>query len=165
MELVTPSKQYQISYNHYITELANEERYPFPLDFDYSNFDALLQKLADFAAGYKLPDGYVPSTTLWLVEGHELLGVTNIRHYLNERIQHCGGHIGLGIRPAYRGKGLGKYLMQLSIQYLKQKGVAPIHIHCYRDNLASASCIISNSGVLESEIRVNNHVVQRYIVA
>ncbi|WNO60844.1 GNAT family N-acetyltransferase [Rheinheimera sp. MMS21-TC3] len=164
MQLVSPSKKYQTSYSHYIAELADEERYPFPLDFDYSNFDALLQKLADFAAGNKLPEGYVPSTTLWLVEGHELLGVTNVRHYLNERIQHCGGHIGLGIRPAYRGQGLGKKLMQLSIQYLKQKGVTPIHIHCYKNNHASAHCITSNGGILESELNKDGVIVNRFIV-
>lgn len=165
MMLINPTTKYKESYFEYILELGNEERYPFPLDFEHSDFAALLEKLADFKAGSNLPDGYVPSTTLWLVNDSELLGVTNIRHYLNENIKYCGGHIGLGIRPSYRGKGLGKLLMQQSIQYLKQQGVAPIHIHCYRDNLASASCIISNSGVLESEIRVNNHVVQRYIVA
>ncbi|CAM3799766.1 GNAT family N-acetyltransferase [Rheinheimera salexigens] len=178
MELVTPSIKYQQSYCDYIAELANEERYPFPLDFDFTDFEALLAKLADYAAGKNLPAGYVPSSTLWLVDNDQLLGVTNIRHYLNEQIKHCGGHIGLGIRPSYRGKGLGNLLMRLSIAHLKQKGVTPIHIHCYQDNYASANCIISNGGVLESELVLDEamakqigpvkvqpvKIVQRFIV-
>jgi predicted acetyltransferase len=31
------------------------------------------------AYGINLPDGFVPSTTLLLVEGDQLLGVTNLR--------------------------------------------------------------------------------------
>lgn len=173
MELVTPTKKYQTSYINYIAELADEERYPFPLDFAYADFDALLAKLADFTAGKNLPAGYVPSTTLWLIDNDQLIGVTNIRHYLNDQLKHCGGHIGLGIRPSYRGKGLGNVLMRLSIAHLNHIGVKPIHIHCYQDNHASANCIISNGGVLESELALDEamakklepvKIVQRYIV-
>ena len=164
MKLVKPSLKYHESYCCYILELGNEERYPFPLDFAYDDFDALLGKLENFALGKKLPTGYVPSTTFWLVEKGGILGVTNLRHQLNKQIMFCGGHIGLSIRPSQRGKNLGNKLMNLSIRKLHYMGVDKIHIHCHKSNLKSAKIIINNGGVLDSEINDNGTIVQRYIV-
>jgi hypothetical protein len=36
MDLILPSVEYKDSYIQYIIELGDEERYPFPVDFDYS---------------------------------------------------------------------------------------------------------------------------------
>ncbi|GAA0817893.1 GNAT family N-acetyltransferase [Colwellia asteriadis] len=164
MKLIIPNQQYQKSYNDYIRELGDEERYPFPLDFDHRDFPALLEKNNNFAQGKNIPEHMVPSTTLWLVDSNELVGVTNLRHYLNQQIAHCGGHIGLGIRPSYRGKGLGHLLMKLSIEQLFARGVGTIHIHCYKNNSASARTILSNNGILDSEITEGGQIIQRYLV-
>lgn len=164
MELTLPANQYRDSYIGYIDELGSEERYPFPMDFDYSYFEKMLDKINDFSKGVNLPSGFVQSSTFWLVDSGALVGVTNIRHRLNKEIEHCGGHIGLSIRPSYRGKGLGNKLMHLSIEKLYQLGVDPIHIHCYKDNMSSARAIISNGGQLISELPLENKVVQRYLV-
>ncbi len=164
MELILPTKEYRNSYEAYIEELGDEERYPFPMDFDYSDFEKMLAKISDFSKGENLPSGYVQSSTLWLVDAGNLIGVTNIRHRLNKEIEHCGGHIGLGIRPSYRGKGYGRKLMSLSIAKLNVLGVDSIHIHCYKGNLASAKAITSNGGQLVSELPLESKVVQRYLV-
>lgn len=162
--LMLPSAALEESYRSYIRELGDEERYPFPLDFDHSDFAAMLRKLNDFQQGVNIPEGFVPSTTYWLIINDELIGVTNIRHYLNERIRHASGHIGLGIRPTARGQGFGHLLMQRSIEKAHALGINPVHIHCYNDNLASAQTIIGNGGVLDSEIEDGGKVVQRYLV-
>lgn len=94
LQLVLPDKQYEKSYRDYIHELGDEERYPFPLDFEYADFQKLLRRLEDFRAGINLPEGFVPSTTYWLVQGSDLVGVSNLRHYLNDRIRHAGGTLG-----------------------------------------------------------------------
>ena len=36
------------------------------------------------------------------------VGVSNLRHYLNENLEKDGGHIGTHILPKYRGRGYGK---------------------------------------------------------
>lgn len=159
-----PSVKYLASYRSYIGELGDEERYPFTLDFDHSDFAAMLCRLNDFQQGVNIPEGFVPSTTYWLIHDEALVGVTNIRHFLNERIRHAGGHIGLGIRPSARGQGFGNLLTQLSIEKAQAMGANPVHIHCYKDNLASASAIMRNGGELESEITDGDKVVQRYLV-
>lgn len=166
MKLMLPNSKYELSYNEYIIELADEERYPFPLDFDHSDFQSMLEKLDDFSNGRDIPLGYVAATTYWLVEGGELVGVSNLRHYLNNRIKESGGHIGLGIRPSYRGQGLGAKLLQLTIEKAKERAIKEIHIHCHKNNEASSRMIKSVGAVLESEIHVNggSEVVQRYVL-
>lgn len=164
--LIKPTLRYEASYREYIEELGDEERYPFPLDFDHSDFVALLDRLADFEAGRNLPAGYVASSTFWLVESGELIGVSNLRHSLNEEIGRCGGHIGLGIRPSRRGRGLGAELLSLTIQEAWKRGIEEVHIHCYKENKASAKIIESNGGILHSEIEKGYpaKIVQRFVV-
>ena len=164
MELVAPSEKYQQSYNSYIKELGGEQRYPFTMGLEHQNFEHLLIQLNDFSLGNNLPSGVVQNSTFWLVEQSELIGVTNVRHHLNPRIEYCGGHIGLGIRPSFRGKGLGNLLMKLSIKQLVNLDVNPIHVHCYKNNTASAKAIQNNGGIINSEITESNEVIQRYCV-
>lgn len=138
-ELILPAAAYERSYRAYIEELGDEERYPFPLDFDHADFQSMLRRLDDFAQGVNLPEGFVPSG--------ELVGVSNLRHMWNDRIREIGGHIGLSIAEARR------------------RGIDPIHIHYHKDNLASARMILRNGGVLESEVPEpgSTHVVQRFL--
>ena len=165
MKLISPTIEYQESYIDYIKELGDEERYPFPLDFAYDDFVGLLKKLEGYADGSNVPKNMVPSSTFWLVQNNKIIGVTNLRHYLNKEIEYCGGHIGLGIRPSFRGKGIGNLLMAESIKKLNSRGVNDVHIHCYKDNLASAAMILANGGKLMSEFSEQNKVIQRYIVS
>ena len=74
MQLILPVSEYETSYKKYIEELGDEERYPFLLDFDHSDFSKLLKKLDNFSNGIDLPEGFVPATTYWLVVDSPILG-------------------------------------------------------------------------------------------
>lgn len=162
IELITPTPDYEHSYRAYIQELGAEERYPFPLDFDHDDFPALISRLNGLAAGVGVPEGYVPSSTFWLVDGPDLIGVSNLRHQLNDRLRQHGGHIGLGIRPSYRGRGLGSRLLALTIREALKRGIEQVHVHCHRHNTPSARMIVRNGGVLESEGDYQGQPIQRY---
>ncbi len=164
MQLITPTLALEASYTRYIRELGSEERYPFPLDFNYHDFAAMLAKIDDFEKGINLPKNAVCSSTYWLVEDNEIIGVTNIRHYLNAAIAHCGGHIGLSVLPSRRGDGVGRYLMRLSIDLLIARGVTDIHIHCHADNPRSAATIKACGGKLDSTLCENGQRIQRFRV-
>ncbi|MEX0738965.1 MAG: GNAT family N-acetyltransferase [Pseudohongiella sp.] len=164
VQLILPNSDFERSYREYIEELGAEERYPFPLDFDHIDFAGLLAKLEQFRHGVDLPEGFVPSSTYWLVDEGEILGVSNLRHYLNDRIRHVGGHIGLGIRPSSRGRGLGNELMKLTIEKAIEHGIREIHIHCHKHNEPSAKMVKANGGTLESEVNDGGEIVQRYVV-
>ncbi|WP_060466335.1 GNAT family N-acetyltransferase [Acinetobacter calcoaceticus] len=161
--LVKPHLRFKESYNNYINELADEERYPLTMDFDHTNFDSFLNKLREYENGESLQEGHVANITYWLVEGSEIIGVSNLRPKLNEQIQYCGGHIGLGIRPSKRRNDFGSKLLELTIQEAWKLGLTELHIHCYKSNLASAKVIQANNGRLHSEI-TQDQVVQRYVV-
>ena len=167
LELIHPKIEYERSYSEYIRELMDEERHPFPLDFEYENFPVLLKRLENLSQGIGVPDGFVPSSTFWLVDGSALVGVSNLRHYLNDRLRDHGGHIGLGIRPTSRRRGFGGLLLALTIQEARKKGIADIHVHCHKSNLASARTIVGAGGVLDSETqdRDSAEIIQRYRVA
>lgn len=164
MNLIKPNKKLEASYCSYLTELGNEERYPFTLDLEHENFEELIELLDEYEQGRSLPDKAVANSTLWLVEDEEVVGVTNIRHYLNVHIEKCGGHIGLSIRPSRRGQGLGTKLMRMSVELLKSKGVRTTHIHCYKSNASSARAIIKVGGKLDSELLLDDKVIQRYLI-
>ena len=165
VKLISPNSGFQKSYVSYIEELGGEERYPYPLDLDHSDFDALVRKLELYSKGLHLPDWLVPNTTFWLVEGNEILGCSHLRHCLNAELEKAGGHIGLGIRPSARGGGLGKILLNATIDKAVKMGIEKIHIHCYADNMQSRRMIESIGAVLESAINLDlpQKTVMRYI--
>ena len=71
---------------------------------DFHDFDSYLENL-EIKEGNQ--DGLVPDTTLFCLDKDRniFVGAVNIRHYLNEYLLQCGGHIGDGIRPSERRKG------------------------------------------------------------
>ena len=163
-QLISPSIKHKISYLSYIKELGDEERYPFPLDFDHSDFPAMLDRIEAFEQGVNLPDGYVPSSTYWLVEDQEIIGVSNLRHHMNDQLLKAGGHIGLGIRPSCRGRKLGVKLLKMTLDEAVSKGINEAHVHCYAENSASANMILACGGVLDSVVEDGGHTVQRYVI-
>ncbi len=164
LSLVKPVAEHQQTYFSYIAELGDENRIPFPLDFDHSDFIAWLERVDGISKGIGVPEGYVPSTTFFLMDGDELIGVSNLRHYLSDLIREHGGHIGLGVRPSLRGLGIGNQLMALTIAEARKIGIDEIHIHCLAGNMASASTIRRNGGLLDSETIQEGQQIQRYIV-
>ncbi len=164
-EIILPDMSYRQSYCDYIDELGDEERYPFPLDFEHHDFPAMLARITDFAEGKNLPEGYVPSSTYWLIVQGELAGVSNLRHYLNEGLEQAGGHIGLGVRPSFRGQGWGAWLMLKTIELAHDRGISDVHIHCYADNDASAATIRRCDGKLLGTVNAGKAIVARYLVS
>ena len=162
--VVSPSFAYKRSYNDYIEELGDEERYPMPMDLPHQDFPALVQTLYDYEAGKNLPDGLVPNSTYWLVTGQKLVGVSSIRHYLNDSLTVAGGHFGIGIRPSYRNKKLGILLLRESVKLARHLGIGNIHIHCYTNNKSSVKMIEACNGQLDSEIILNGKSVSRYLI-
>src|SRR5258705_3907382 len=88
------------------TMLGREIR-EFGLDWqDPDRFEAYAGHLRDQARedAPRRP-GYVPSTTLWWVDGDEYLGRLAIRHRLTPRLTDLGGHIGYDVKPSAPRRG------------------------------------------------------------
>ena len=94
-----------------------------------------------------------------------MVGAVNIRHYLNESLLLNGGHIGDGVRPSERRKGIATKMIGLALRECRQLGIDKVLMVCDRDNIGSAKSIMNNGGILENEIEVDGVIEQRYWIA
>ncbi len=164
---ITPDKTYEDSFKNYIKELGSEERYPYPLDIPADDFEKYVETLHNYSQGKDLPDWLVPNTTFWLIFNSEIVACSHVRHQLNSELIQAGGHIGLGVRPSFRGRGFSNLLLDLTIQQARAMGIKEIHIHCFENNLASKQMIQNAGGLLTSRIdnyQANQHLL-RYVVS
>lgn len=108
--------------------------------------------------------GLVPDSTFFCLDEdrNRIVGAVNIRHYLNEALLLNGGHIGDGVRPSERRKGIATNMIALALAECRKLGIEKVLMVCNKDNSGSAKSILNNGGVLENEIEVNGVVEQRY---
>ncbi|GAA0604943.1 GNAT family N-acetyltransferase [Kribbella sandramycini] len=96
-----------------------------------------------------LPPGSVPATYWWIVEGDEYLGAITLRHRLTDRLLEGGGHIGYGVRPSARGRGLAGWALGEILAHARGLGLGKVLVTCDDANPASARTIERNGGILE----------------
>jgi predicted acetyltransferase len=97
------------------------------------------------------PEGFVPSTTLWWVDGEEYLGRIAIRHRLTARLREVGGHIGYDVRPSARRRGCATAMVRATLPVASTLGIESALVTCDADNVASRKVIERNGGVLEDQ--------------
>lgn len=127
---------------------------------DYREFNAYMEALEVREES----KGLVPDSTFFCIdEDRDLfVGAVNIRHYLNEALLLNGGHIGDGVRPSERRKGIATEMIRLALEECKKIGIDNVLMVCDKDNIGSAKSIQRNGGILENEITVDGVVEQRY---
>ena len=167
LTLATPSRKYKTTYLEYIKEVfaEDEEVVPFVLNTPADNFDSLLSELDGYSRGENMKPGFVSHSTFWLIEEEEkVVGATNIRHDLTEKLRLEGGHIGYGIRPSSRGKGYGTEILKLALIEARKLGHKRVLVTCDKDNVKSAKVILRNGGELHSEVSIKEKQIisQRY---
>ena len=118
----------------------------------YPDFDAWLANIRALKDPSTTPAGFVPATQyLALDEQEHLVGMTNLRHYLNDYLLTYGGHIGYSVRPAERQHGYAIQMLRLTLEKAREHGIEKVRICCDHYNVASAKTIRANGGVLEDE--------------
>lgn len=127
---------------------------------DYRSFDHYLMNL-EIRGEFQ---GLVPDSTFFCLDEEKdmFVGAVNIRHYLNDRLLLDGGHIGDGVRPSQRRKGVATRMIGLALEECRELGIRKVLMVCDKDNIGSAKSIRNNGGVLENEIEVDGVMQQRY---
>lgn len=127
---------------------------------DYSDFDYYCNNLEVKDTS----DGLVPDSTFFCLdeERNIVVGAVNIRHYLNEALLLNGGHIGDGVRPSERRKGIATKMISLALDECRKLGKNKVLMVCDKGNIGSAKSIQNNGGILENEVVVDGVVEQRY---
>ncbi|MFC7550133.1 GNAT family N-acetyltransferase [Plantactinospora sp. GCM10030261] len=92
------------------------------------------------------PDGWVPTTYLWWVDGPEYLGRLAVRHRLTPVLRELGGHIGYDVRPTARRRGHATAMLRAALPIAHRLGIDPALIMCDVTNVASRLVIERNGG-------------------
>ena len=163
IQLVKPVIKYKKSFIQGAKEFQKEGR---NVDLDIEdldkNFDKFVTKLLNEELGIGLKDGYIPASTLWLIDNDEFIGKVSIRHTLTEKLLQEGGHIGYEIRPSKRKMGYGTKILALAVISAKNLGIEKILVTCDDDNIGSYKIIEKNGGILENKIGYQGKLKRRY---
>ncbi|MET8230574.1 GNAT family N-acetyltransferase [Micromonospora sp. NPDC005298] len=113
-------------------------------------FAAWVRRLVDQADPAKpLGAGQVRCTHRWIVKDDRVLGGIALRHELNDFLLNVAGHIGYGIRPSARRRGLATWALGRMLVEARALGLDRVLIACAVDNVASARTVERLGGVLE----------------
>lgn len=126
---------------------------------------ALIGKLREYGRGENLPQGWVPSSTWFAVQGRTLVGNINVRHRLTPFLENIGGHVGYSVHPQHRNRGHATHMLALLLAKAKEMGLQRLLITCDDANAASARVIEKNGGLLSDKIpREGGGLTRRYWV-
>lgn len=103
------------------------------------------------ARGLDVRDDRVAATTYVLYVDDVPVGRSNLRHYLNAALEQDGGHIGLSVAPQYRGRGYSKILLHETLKRAKEKGINPVLVFHFADNIPACKMSESVGGKLMEE--------------
>lgn len=101
-----------------------------------------------------VPKNLVTATQLLFIRtsDNRLVGMIQIRHYLNDYLEKFGGHIGYSVRPTERQKGYAKIMLKKALPLCKGIGIKKILVTCIDGNVGSERTIVANGGVYESTV-------------
>ena len=143
LKLIKPNKEFYDKYKEMMDEWYTDGSRiaPWPLRMEYSSeeqFKEMLNRVEEIERGENLGP-FSSSTTYWLYDDEKdnLIGASNLRHYLTEEGIKLFGHIGYGIRPKERRKGYGTILLKMTLQEAKNRNIDRVLLGAYEDNVAS----------------------------
>lgn len=165
IKLITPVLEHQALFEDMMKEwrASGTKIFPGAIRYEYREFSEFVDKMREKSQG--LEPGRVPSDTyLCLDEDRGIfVGAVSIRHYLSEDLLATGGHIGDGVRPSERRKGIATRMIGIALEKCREMGIDRVLITCDKDNIGSAKSIQNNGGILENEVtEENGNIVQRY---
>ena len=130
----------------------------------FSSIEIWFEELNKRSCEDTIPKGLVPSSTYLGVREKDnyIVGMIDIRHYLNEYLTEAGGHIGYGVRKTERNKGYAKQMLKLALEKCKELKIKKVLITCDEDNIASEKVILSANAKLEDIRNVDGENKKRF---
>lgn len=126
-------------------------------------FAKWVQKEIDSSGAKDLREGRVPGTTFVMYVDSTPVGVSNLRHYLNENLEKDGGHIGIHILPEQRGHGYGNIILLETLKKAKEMGIKHALVFNHDDNIPAWHTSEKLGGKLDSINIVNNIKLRKYV--
>lgn len=155
LELRRLSYSDEAAFKKAVAEWDSSPEFLFVTSYDAQmKFSEYVDLLKDQEIGKRLPEGYVPATSLFGFYENNIVGRVSIRHRLNDFLFKVGGHIGYGVLPRFRRQGFAKAMLKDSLPITKNLGLTKVLVTCDDDNIGSIKTIEANGGVLENKITI-----------
>ena len=129
-----------------------------------SSIEDWLEELNKRSCEDTVPEGLVPSSTYLGIREKDnyIVGMIDIRHYLNEYLTQVGGNIGYSVRKTERNKGYAKQMLKLALEKCKELKIKKVLITCDEDNIASEKVILSANAKFEDIRNVDGENKKRF---
>ncbi len=125
-----------------------------------------LEHVRSYESTETLPEGKVLATQYMLVRESDgmLLGMLQLRHYLNDYLRRIAGHIGYSVRPSERRKGYARRMLAMALDEARALGLDRVMISCFVGNEGSRRTILANGGVFDSTVfdKEDGELLERY---
>jgi predicted acetyltransferase len=108
-----------------------------------------------------VPAGEAHCTYRWIVDDTKLLGGIALRHEFTDFVARMG-HIGYGVRPSARGRGVATWALGRMLDEARTIGLERVLIVCERDNNVSVRVIEHHGGVLDDAVATDQLQPRRY---
>ena len=130
----------------------------------FSSIEIWFEELKKRSCEDTVPKGLVPSSTYLGVREKDnyIVGMIDIRHYLNEYLTQVGGNIGYSVRKTERNKGYAKQMFKLALEKCKGLKIKKVLITCDEDNIASEKVILSANAKFEDIRNVDGENKKRF---
>lgn len=147
---VIPTAEYKdkaIEYVKEFIEYGSEINGVGGLDRYLDDYEGYL-KYREESRNRPITEDKVPGEEYFMVnEDDEIIGMSNIRFALNERLKKTGGHIGYSIRPTKRGNGYNKINLYLALKECDKHGIDVVFMDADLNNPASWKTMEALGGV------------------
>lgn len=108
--------------------------------------------LEEVRHGRSLRGRMVGSTFLVAELDGALVGRASVRHELNEWLATWGGHVGYGVRPAYRRRGVATAILRHCLDLCAELGIEEALVTTDVDNHASQAVVHRCGGFPDPEL-------------
>ena len=97
-----------------------------------------------------------------------VVGWCDITRHPRDTTRHCGT-LGMGLLPAYRGKGIGTRLLHAALQSAKERGLCRVELEVFEDNTAARTLYEKAGFALEGRkvaaVRIDERFITTFVMA
>jgi len=105
-----------------------------------------------------------PGALWWIVEDGRVLGGIALRSSGDDSVPRLG-HVGYGIRPSARGRGVATWALGQVLSHASRIGIDPVLAVCRDDNVGSIAMLEHYSATLVSTERRGTVRLRHYAIA